>query len=101
MVIYQFLKDDSPSYLPRRLAATVVAGAMYERLGRMMGRSYEETVQVRHYFFWSVSSNVAYSTPVGPLACDKETVRSSKTYILVFSFKFFWNILLIVKQNIY
>jgi hypothetical protein len=29
-----------------RLAATVVVGAMYEKLGRMMGRSYEETVQV-------------------------------------------------------
>ncbi|XP_023347268.1 HEAT repeat-containing protein 5B [Eurytemora carolleeae] len=39
-------KDDSPTYLASRLAATVTAGAMYERLGRMMGRSYEETVQV-------------------------------------------------------
>jgi len=39
-------KDDSPVFLPCRLAATCVVGAMYEKLGRMMGRSYEETVQV-------------------------------------------------------
>ncbi|XP_050406917.2 HEAT repeat-containing protein 5B isoform X1 [Patella vulgata] len=39
-------KDDSPSYLPTRLAAVACLGAMYEKLGRMVGRSYEETVQV-------------------------------------------------------
>ncbi|XP_041982599.1 HEAT repeat-containing protein 5B isoform X2 [Aricia agestis] len=38
------LKDDSPSYLPTRLAAICCLGSMYEKLGRMMGRSYEETV---------------------------------------------------------
>ncbi|XP_062554350.1 HEAT repeat-containing protein 5B isoform X3 [Armigeres subalbatus] len=39
-------KDDSPSYLGTRLAAICVVGCMYEKLGRMMGRSYEETVQI-------------------------------------------------------
>ena len=39
-------RDDSPTVLPSRLAATVVVGTMYQRLGRMMGRSYEETVSV-------------------------------------------------------
>ncbi|XP_070179925.1 HEAT repeat-containing protein 5B-like isoform X2 [Littorina saxatilis] len=39
-------KDDSPSYLPTRLAAIACLGAMYERLGRMTGRSYEETVSI-------------------------------------------------------
>ncbi|KAB7498931.1 HEAT repeat-containing protein 5B [Armadillidium nasatum] len=39
-------KDDSPSYLPTRLAAVTCIGAMYEKLGRMMGRSYEETTQI-------------------------------------------------------
>ncbi|XP_045624859.2 LOW QUALITY PROTEIN: HEAT repeat-containing protein 5B [Procambarus clarkii] len=39
-------KDDSPSYLPTRLAAVTCIGAMYEKLGRMMGRSYEDTVQI-------------------------------------------------------
>ncbi|XP_055635058.1 HEAT repeat-containing protein 5B isoform X2 [Toxorhynchites rutilus septentrionalis] len=39
-------KDDSPSYLATRLAAICVVGCMYEKLGRMMGRSYEETVQI-------------------------------------------------------
>ncbi|KAK3872016.1 hypothetical protein Pcinc_014808 [Petrolisthes cinctipes] len=39
-------KDDSPSFLPTRLAAVTCIGAMYEKLGRMMGRSYEETVQI-------------------------------------------------------
>ncbi|KAI8784582.1 HEAT repeat-containing protein 5B-like isoform X1 [Biomphalaria glabrata] len=38
-------KDDSPSYLPSRLAAIACLGAMYEKLGRMTGRSYEDTVQ--------------------------------------------------------
>ncbi|XP_059157278.1 HEAT repeat-containing protein 5B-like isoform X2 [Physella acuta] len=39
-------KDDSPSYLPSRLAAIACLGAMYEKLGRMTGRSYEDTVQI-------------------------------------------------------
>ncbi|KAL4717228.1 hypothetical protein ACJJTC_017115 [Scirpophaga incertulas] len=38
------VKDDSPSFLPTRLAAICCLGSMYEKLGRMMGRSYEETV---------------------------------------------------------
>ncbi|XP_076262348.1 HEAT repeat-containing protein 5B isoform X3 [Rhynchophorus ferrugineus] len=39
-------KGDSPSFLPTRLAAICCVGTMYEKLGRMMGRSYEETVQI-------------------------------------------------------
>ncbi|XP_077537037.1 HEAT repeat-containing protein 5B isoform X2 [Haemaphysalis longicornis] len=39
-------KDDSPSCLPARLAAITSTGAMYEKLGRMMGRSYEDTVHI-------------------------------------------------------
>ncbi|XP_013379521.1 HEAT repeat-containing protein 5B-like isoform X2 [Lingula anatina] len=39
-------KDDSPSYLPTRLAAIACIGGMYEKLGRMVGRSFEETVQL-------------------------------------------------------
>ncbi|XP_015601934.1 HEAT repeat-containing protein 5B isoform X2 [Cephus cinctus] len=39
-------KDDSPSFLPTKLAAICCVGCMYEKLGRMMGRSYEETVQI-------------------------------------------------------
>lgn len=39
-------KDDSPSYLPTRLSAVACLGAMYEKLGRMVGRSYEETIQI-------------------------------------------------------
>lgn len=39
-------RDDSPSFLPCRLAALVVVGGMYSKLGRMMGRSYEETVGI-------------------------------------------------------
>ncbi|KAG5899474.1 hypothetical protein JTB14_015325 [Gonioctena quinquepunctata] len=39
-------KDDSPSFLPTRLAAICCVGTMYEKLGRMMGRSYEETVNI-------------------------------------------------------
>ncbi|XP_063696087.1 HEAT repeat-containing protein 5B isoform X3 [Culicoides brevitarsis] len=39
-------KDDSPSFLATRLAAIGILGSMYEKLGRMMGRTYEETVQL-------------------------------------------------------
>ncbi|KAK3093785.1 hypothetical protein FSP39_020183 [Pinctada imbricata] len=39
-------RDDSPSYLPTKLAAIACLGSMYEKLGRMTGRSYEETVQI-------------------------------------------------------
>ncbi|XP_054152943.1 HEAT repeat-containing protein 5B-like isoform X2 [Oppia nitens] len=39
-------KDDSPSYQPIRLAAITCLGTMYEKLGRLMGRSYEDTVQL-------------------------------------------------------
>ncbi|XP_072169312.1 HEAT repeat-containing protein 5B-like [Diadema setosum] len=38
-------KDDSPSYLPTRLAAVAVLGKMYQLLGRLMGSSYSETIQ--------------------------------------------------------
>ena len=37
-------KDDSPSFLPTKLACITCIGAMYEQLGRLMGRSYQETV---------------------------------------------------------
>ncbi|XP_037035883.1 HEAT repeat-containing protein 5B isoform X5 [Bradysia coprophila] len=39
-------RDDSPSFLPTKLSAICCVGSMYEKLGRMMGRSYEETVQI-------------------------------------------------------
>lgn len=39
-------KDDSPSLVNTKLTAMCCVGAMYEKLGRMMGRSYEETVQI-------------------------------------------------------
>ncbi|GAB6024418.1 hypothetical protein CHUAL_009582 [Chamberlinius hualienensis] len=39
-------KDDSSSHLATKLAAITCIGAMYQQLGRMMGRSYEETVQI-------------------------------------------------------
>src|SRR5205085_1974730 len=37
-------RDDSPSFLPTKLAAITCIGVMYQNLGRLMGRSYEETV---------------------------------------------------------
>ncbi|XP_027038809.1 HEAT repeat-containing protein 5B-like [Pocillopora damicornis] len=38
-------KDDSQSYLPIKLSAVTCIGAIYEKLGRMAGGSYQETVQ--------------------------------------------------------
>uniref|UniRef100_A0A5S6QXJ1 HEAT repeat-containing protein 5B n=1 Tax=Trichuris muris TaxID=70415 RepID=A0A5S6QXJ1_TRIMR len=40
------VKDDSPNFLPSRLTALCCLGAMYKNLGRLMGRSFEETTQV-------------------------------------------------------
>ncbi|EFO17909.1 hypothetical protein LOAG_10587, partial [Loa loa] len=36
-------RDDSPTHLPVKLAALRCLGAMYETLGRLVGRSYEES----------------------------------------------------------
>lgn len=40
------LKEDGGGQLQVKLAALAVLGAMYERLGRMVGRSYEESFQL-------------------------------------------------------
>ncbi|CAH1726558.1 unnamed protein product [Aphis gossypii] len=40
------VKDDSLAYLSTKLAAITCMGFMYKNLGRMMGRSYEETVYI-------------------------------------------------------
>ena len=37
-------KDDTPTYLATRLSAIRVLGTMYGKLGRLTGRSYEDTV---------------------------------------------------------
>ncbi|XP_066550138.1 HEAT repeat-containing protein 5A isoform X2 [Amia ocellicauda] len=37
-------KDDSPSYLPTRLAAVACLGAVYEQLGRLLGNTFTDTV---------------------------------------------------------
>ncbi|XP_076835147.1 HEAT repeat-containing protein 5A isoform X2 [Brachyhypopomus gauderio] len=37
-------KDDSPSFLPTRLAAVACLGAMYEQLGRLLINSFKETM---------------------------------------------------------
>ncbi|XP_041070429.1 HEAT repeat-containing protein 5A isoform X2 [Carcharodon carcharias] len=37
-------KDDSPSYLPTKLAAVSCLGSLYEKLGRMLGNTYLDTV---------------------------------------------------------
>ncbi|XP_054715706.1 HEAT repeat-containing protein 5B-like [Uloborus diversus] len=39
-------KDDSPSFVAIKLAAISCLGTMYQQLGRMTGRSYEETVSI-------------------------------------------------------
>ena len=57
-------KDDSPSYLACRLAAIVVVGTMYQRLGRMMGRSYEETVTLLTRAMKSAESSARAETLV-------------------------------------
>ncbi len=57
-------RDDSPSFLPIRLAAIRVLGEMYETLGRMTGRSYEETVQVLNKGLKNAESQVRTETMV-------------------------------------
>lgn len=37
-------KDDSPSYLPTKLAAVACLGALYEQLGRLLGNTFTDTV---------------------------------------------------------
>lgn len=40
------IKDDSATSISLRLASIVCIGVMYENLGRLVGRTYEETVQL-------------------------------------------------------
>ncbi|XP_006835427.1 PREDICTED: HEAT repeat-containing protein 5A [Chrysochloris asiatica] len=37
-------KDDSPSYLPTKLAAVVCLGSLYKKLGRLLGNTFTDTV---------------------------------------------------------
>ncbi|XP_069882496.1 HEAT repeat-containing protein 5A isoform X3 [Dipodomys merriami] len=37
-------KDDSPSYLPTKLAAVVCLGSLYKKLGRILGNTFADTV---------------------------------------------------------
>ncbi|OCT68730.1 HEAT repeat-containing protein 5A isoform X2 [Xenopus laevis] len=37
-------KDDSPSYLPSKLAAVACLGTLYQRLGRLLGSTFSDTV---------------------------------------------------------
>uniref|UniRef100_A0A5F8G8W8 HEAT repeat-containing protein 5A n=1 Tax=Monodelphis domestica TaxID=13616 RepID=A0A5F8G8W8_MONDO len=37
-------KDDSPSYLPTKLAAVVCLGSLYKKLGRLLGNTFIDTV---------------------------------------------------------
>ncbi|NP_001090667.1 HEAT repeat-containing protein 5A [Xenopus tropicalis] len=37
-------KDDSPSYLPSKLAAVACLGALYQKLGRLLGSTFSDTV---------------------------------------------------------
>lgn len=39
-------KDDSAAALSTKLSSIICIGIMYENLGRLMGRTYEETVQL-------------------------------------------------------
>uniref|UniRef100_T1IQK7 HEAT repeat-containing protein 5A n=1 Tax=Strigamia maritima TaxID=126957 RepID=T1IQK7_STRMM len=72
-------KDDSPSYLPTRLAAIAAIGAMYERLGRMMGRSYEESVQILLKTLKNAESQVRCEIMVafGKICCGMGTAANS------------------------
>jgi len=85
-------KEDSPSILNNKLAATVMAGVMYERLGRMMGRSYEETVQALTKSLKSAESQSRAETMVTlGMVCKglgnaagnvhREIYKSCKTYL--------------------
>ncbi|KAM8782703.1 HEAT repeat-containing protein 5A isoform 3-T3 [Rhynchonycteris naso] len=38
-------KDDSPSYLPTKLAAVVCLGSLYKKLGRVLGNTFTDTVE--------------------------------------------------------
>ncbi|XP_075933541.1 HEAT repeat-containing protein 5B isoform X2 [Anarhichas minor] len=37
-------KDDTPAYLPTKLAAVACVGAFYEKMGRMLGSSFPDTI---------------------------------------------------------
>uniref|UniRef100_A0A0X3P7M8 HEAT repeat-containing protein 5B n=1 Tax=Schistocephalus solidus TaxID=70667 RepID=A0A0X3P7M8_SCHSO len=54
------VKDDTPATVNRRLAALVCLGIMYRCLGRLCGRSFEETVSILIKMMKQVESQTRY-----------------------------------------
>ena len=55
-------KEDSLSVLSTRLSAIRVLATMYEKLGRMTGRSFEETIGLLNKSYKNAESNTRAET---------------------------------------
>lgn len=58
-------KDDSASISNTKLSSIICIGIMYENLGRLMGRTYDETVQLLLKLLKNadVNTNLFYNCP--------------------------------------
>lgn len=79
-------RDDSLSSLSTRLSAIRVLGTMYEKLGRMTGRSFEETVGLLNKGWKNAESTTRAETM---LALGKSAFLSTRPSTLLTHLAFF------------
>uniref|UniRef100_A0A670I8P6 HEAT repeat-containing protein 5A n=1 Tax=Podarcis muralis TaxID=64176 RepID=A0A670I8P6_PODMU len=83
-------KDDSPSYLPTKLAAVVCLGYLYKKLGRILGNSFVDTVgnilkamknaesQGRYEIMLSLQ-NILKGLGVAAIPCHRDIYKAARS----------------------
>ncbi|XP_061467576.1 HEAT repeat-containing protein 5A isoform X2 [Rhineura floridana] len=83
-------KDDSPSYLPTKLAAVVCLGCLYKKLGRILGNSFMDTVgnilkaiknaesQGRYEIMLSLQ-NILKGLGVAAIPCHRDIYKAARS----------------------
>lgn len=83
-------KDDSPSYLPTKLAAVVCLGSLYKKLGRVLGNTFTDTVgnilkamksaesQGRYEIMLSLQ-NILNGLGAAAIPCHRDIYKAART----------------------
>ncbi|XP_054545683.1 HEAT repeat-containing protein 5A isoform X3 [Talpa occidentalis] len=83
-------KDDSPSYLPTKLAAVVCLGTLYKKLGRILGNTFTDTVgnilkamksaesQGRYEIMLSLQ-NILNGLGAGATPCHRDVYKAARS----------------------
>ena len=76
-------RDDSLSSLSTKLSAIHVLGTMYEKLGRMTGRSFEETIGLLNKSWKNAESSSRAETMLALGNLVKQFCKNSKLRYLI------------------